>query len=94
MFRELKIFSALLYVSFFALIAGHAQKISTEVEIDSILSDKVTVVAPVLTLDAMYQLIKDTSPQVLFVKDTVRRALENSFRNERHCYHKSRSSLR
>jgi outer membrane protein len=79
MFRELKIFSALLCVSFSALIAAHAQKNSTEDEVVSILSDKVAVVPAVLTLDAMYQLIKDTSPQVLFEKDTVRRALENSF---------------
>lgn len=79
MFRELKIFSALLCVSFSALIVAHAQKSSTEIEVVSILSDKVPVVPSVLTLDAMYQLIKDTSPQVLFEKDTVRRALENSF---------------
>jgi outer membrane protein TolC len=77
MFRELKIFSALLCISYFGMIVAHAQKSSAELV--SILSDKVPVVPSVLTLDAMYQLIKDTSPQVLFEKDTVRRALENSF---------------
>ncbi len=51
MFRELKIFSALLCVSFSALIAAHAQKNSTEDEVVSILSDKVAVVPAVLTLD-------------------------------------------
>ncbi|MDG1301106.1 MAG: TolC family protein, partial [Opitutae bacterium] len=59
------------------MIFAHAQKSSAELV--SILSDEVSLVAPVLTLDAMYQLIKNTSPQVLFEKDTVRRALENSF---------------
>ena len=77
MFRELKIFSALLCISYFGMIFAHAQKSSAELV--SILSDEVSLVAPVLTLDAMYQLIKNTSPQVLFEKDTVRRALENSF---------------
>lgn len=79
MFRELKTFSVLLCVYLSALVVVHAQKISSEVEVASILSHKVAVETPVLTLDAMYQLIKDTSPQVLFERETVRRALEQSF---------------
>jgi len=79
MFRELKIFSALLCVSCSALMTGHAQKNGPELEVVSILSDEINAAVPVLTLDAMYQLIKDTSPQVLFEKATVRRALEYSF---------------
>ncbi len=79
MFRELKTFSALLCVSLSAPVAAHAQKISSELEVASILSEQVAVENPVMTLDAMYELIKETSPQVLFEQETVKRALEQSF---------------
>jgi outer membrane protein TolC len=83
MLRELKTFNALLCVSLFAAAPAQAQKVDyvTEsvAETSAILATKVAVPEPVLTLEAMYQLIKDTNPQVFFEKESVVRALEQSF---------------
>lgn len=79
MFRELKTFSALLYVSLYVVAPLNAQKMNSEVEVASILSEQLALENPVLTLDAMYELIKETSPQVLFERESVRRALEQSY---------------
>jgi outer membrane protein TolC len=77
--RELKPFSALVCVYLCLIASTFGQKDESAVEVASILSTTVAVEDPVLTLDAMFDLIKDTSPQVLYERESVRRALEQSF---------------
>ena len=89
MLTELKTFSALLCFSLCLTVSANAQKnesatavpsiLSTEAEVASILSTQVEVGPQVMTLDAMFELIKETSPQVLYERESVRRALEQSF---------------
>jgi outer membrane protein TolC len=79
MFRELKTFSTLLCVSLSILIAAHGDEADLNVEVHTILSEEVALQQPMMTLDAMFALIQETSPQVLFEQETVRRALEQSY---------------
>lgn len=83
MLRELKTFNALLCVSLFTAVFAHAQKnepAAASVAVPaSIHMTTAMLEEPVMTLEAMYQLIKDANPQVFLEKETVQRALEQSF---------------
>ena len=57
MLRELKTFSALLCVSLYLTTSGSAQQTESAVEVASILSTTVEVENPVMSLDAMVELI-------------------------------------
>ncbi|CAA6678414.1 MULTISPECIES: TolC family protein [unclassified Lentimonas] len=79
MLTELKTFSALLCFSLCLAVSATAQKNETAAEVASILATTVEVGPQVMTLDAMFELIKETSPEVLYERESVRRALEQSF---------------
>ncbi|MFQ3225088.1 MAG: outer membrane protein [Lentimonas sp.] len=79
MLTELKTFSALLCFSLCLTTSAAAQKNESAVEVASILSTTVEVEDSMMTLDAMFELIKETSPRVLYERESVRRALEQSF---------------
>jgi outer membrane protein TolC len=80
MLTELKTFSALLCVSLHLVAVVAADDIEDALPVDSAAAASTAAQAPLfLTVDEMLQRLQQASPQVLFQRESVLRALEQSF---------------
>ena len=79
MLTELKTFSALLCVSFTFVGIASADEAQAALPVNSVAASTAASAPLFLTVDAMLERLQQESPRVLFERESVRRALEQSF---------------